>query len=221
MVEHIEHSFVHADYAPQHTKASFEVEEQAKLDPNQHLEIQERIVRMGGTHTANEFIQDKFFCPKDITSYDELEKRSLNQQIIRVRKSIRQDDRGDTTTTTTLTTKTMHRAESRAWDEHTFSKNGDFFSEASDMLTTRAGLKPYYEITKNRSEWQIGETTISFDTIPDYGIFMEAEQQAEKTNIPTARKKLRALMTTLGVRADQTPKHSIMRDLARSRSFTP
>lgn len=219
MVEHIEHSFVGADYTPQHNASTFEVEEQAKLDPNQHLEIQERIVRHGGTHTADEFIQDKFFCPKDISSYDELEKRSQNEQIVRVRKSIRQDDRGDTVTTTTLTTKTMQQG-MKAWDEHIYAKSGDFFNEASHMLTVDAGLKPYYEITKNRSEWRLGETTISFDAIPDYGIFMEAEQQPDKSDVPHVRSELQKLMTQLGVRPDQKPKQSIMKELVRSRSFS-
>lgn len=220
MVEHIEHRFTTADFAPQHKALTFEVEEQAKLDPDQHLAIQEHIVRLGGTHAADEFIQDEFFCPADITSYDELEKRALNEQIIRIRKSIRQDYRGDTVTTTTLTTKAMQKGEGAAWDEHVFSKTGDHFSEASHLLTTGAGLKPYYKISKSRSEWQLGNTTISFDAIPDYGIFMEAELQKKKADIPAARSELKRLMETLGVRADQKPKQSIMKELVRTRSFT-
>lgn len=219
MVEHIEHSFVSADYTPQHKETLFEVEEQAKLDPDQHLEIQEQIVRLGGAHTADEFIQDEFFCPADITSYDELEKRALNEQIVRIRKSIRQDYRGDTVTTTTLTTKAMQKGKDAAWDEHVFSKTGDHLTEASHLLTTDAGLKPYYKISKSRSEWQLGDTTISFDAIPDYGIFMEAEQQKEKADIPAARSALKRIMETLGVRADQKPKQSIMKELVRTRSF--
>lgn len=212
MVEVIEHRFLGKDYVPIHRQEHVEVEEQAKLDPGQELAIQQQLLRMGGRHTANEIIEDTFYSPKDVSSYEELETRALHKQIIRIRKSSLQDETGTTTVTTSLTTKTK-RSELAGWDEHVFEKNGDLVKEA-DQLLRDGDLAPYYSVKKTRSSWALSDTAISFDSIPGYGVLMEAERQVPSQDMGRARTGIRTLMAHLGVRENQKPAMSVMRELA-------
>ena len=219
MIEQLEHEFTHRDFAAKTNEKSFEVEEQAKLDPGQELEIQQQILRGGGKHTGDEYIDDVFFGPSSVTSSsDALEKRALGEQIIRIRKIIRQSTSGKTETVTEFTTKVMQGDKEKAWNEHTFIRMGDYRDEAEGILMSLSGLEPYYRVTKTRSEWELGDVKLTFDAVPEYGTMMEAEIAADKNGIDSAKQKIRETLKGLGVRPDQKPKKSIMSELQTPKS---
>lgn len=215
MVEHIENQFIRKEYTPKHTAETFEVEKEYFLTPEQTSTIQQQLLRLGGVHIADEYIEDMFYCPTDITSYDQLEQRSKNSQIIRIRKSTRQKDDGSTMIETIFTSK-QKPDPSMEWNEHNFTKKGDHTKEGDDIIKA-AGFKPYYQVAKTRSEWQFESCQLSFDHIPEYGTHLEIEVQTDRDAIPAAKSKIQNTAYRLHVPVHQKPKRSIMNTLASSR----
>jgi predicted adenylyl cyclase CyaB len=217
MIEHIESRFTQNEFTKKlNSSKSYEVEEQVKLDPGQDILIQQKIVRNGGTPIATEIIHDVFFCPSDIDSYDELEKIALSKQIIRIRKTTRQTNDGQTETSTIFTTKVKSYEPSSAWEEHDFVRSGDHIDKGIKTLSSE-GLKPYYQIEKSRSEWQLNDFTFSFDYIPDYGVMLEIEKHVDKKEIANTKDQIQTIMNSMGIRNDQKPTRSIMKDLVKTR----
>lgn len=196
-----------------------EVEERAILDPGQGALIQDRIRSQGGSYLNRELIEDIYFCPNDVTSHEDQEARGLDREIIRLRRVRTIETDGQEHIETIFTTKLMSGGDYGDWTETNYPREGDFLDAGTEGLRNRYSLKPFFVLSKPRENWQLEDTTISFDVVPDFGNVLEAEKITTAEKVPATKAELQQTLRRLGVRPDQKPQTSITNQLIRTRSF--
>lgn len=196
-----------------------EVEERAILDLGQDVTIQRCVVERRGKSLNQELIDDVYFCPDDIDSYQELERRGLDRQIIRLRRVKTTIPTGTQGVETIFTTKMRVGENWGNWVEANYPREGDYSDIATKNLRERYRLKPFFTLSKTRTSWQLGDVTLLFDNIPGFGVVLEGEIHTSRDNVSTAERQLQQTFRVLGVRPNQKPETSVTNQLMRTRSF--
>src|ERR1700722_15534382 len=192
-----------------------EVEERAILDQGQEISIQQIILAEGGTYLNKEIIDDIYFCPSDVISNEDMEALGLDKEIIRLRLVKTTESDGQENTETILTQKHMSNGDYGDWVETNNPREGDHLKEETKNLQTKYGLKPFFVLSKTRTNWQLEDTTLSFDVVPDFGTVLEAEKITTAEQTPQVKIDLQETVKRLGVRPEQKPKTSITSQLRR------
>lgn len=185
-----------------------EVELRVLLDKNTHMDIENKLTKIGAVLENMHKVIDEYFCPKETKFFDEVKMQKVGSYGLR----LRQKEKESELNIKVITTFDDHHA----WEEHEIKI--DSFVEAKKILEF-LGLKSFIHIEKERRNFTYKDMTVILEDIKDFGLALEIEIITQKEKSKEAKEKIKKFLAKLGIGEDKiVPKsvtHIIMEQRAR------
>ena len=157
-------------------------------------------------------LHDVYFCPKHCSDVSEVEMDEVDSYSMRVRKTNKSGQESATINSKTI----ISHGDHSAWEEHEVAV--DNFGEAVHILM-RTEFKPFFELVKTRSHYELDGVEIFVENIQDFGCGIEAEIVTSKDQVEQAKDKIREVLALLGVSEEDIVEKSITNLVMKERAF--
>lgn len=154
--------------------------------------IKKKLLALGAEVRGVSRIHDVYFCPREATSFADVEMDEVGSYSLRLRLEENENGQRSFLNSKTITTRGDHHA----WEEHNVGI-GDFV-EAKRLLEATA-FKTFCEIVKTREEFALGEVLINLENIKDFGGAIEVEKMVATGQETQAKAELEKVISSLGI----------------------
>lgn len=172
--------------------APIEVETRALISRDVLTTVIENLEQLGAERILDQRIEDAHFCPQNVRSFDEIAMNKVGSYGLRVRRITKSSGVESNINTKVLTRQNDHSS----WREIESSIQS---WESICQILEIIGFKCFFSILKDRQTYELGEYTIVFDEIPDFGTVIEVEQLVDDINVDKAKNDTRHLLSQIGV----------------------
>lgn len=173
--------------------------------------IKGKLLALGAESRGSTKIHDVYFCPKEATSFADVEMDEVGSYSLRLRLEENADGKRPLLNSKTITTKGDHHA----WEEHNV-RVGDF-TEARRLLEATA-FKAFCEIVKTREEFTLKGVAINLEDIEGFGGAVEAEKMVTRGQETQAKKELKGVLSSLGIDESRLVEKSVTNVIMHQRA---
>ena len=173
--------------------------------------IKEKLSTLGAQFKGTRKIHDVYFCPKEATSFADVEMNEVGSYSLRLRQEEDGNDRRSFLNGKTITTKGDHYA----WEEHDVTV-GDF-TEARRLLEATK-FKAFCEIVKTRDEFALSDVSVNLENIENFGGVIEVEKMVARGQEPAAKRELMEVLSSLGIDESCLVKKSVTNIIMHQRA---
>lgn len=175
---------------------SQEVELRVLLTAEQKEQICQQLSALGACARGKALIKDAYYCPKAVTSFEQIAMNEIGSFSLRIRTEERDGVMQVQLNTKAITTYGDHHA----WEEHEVAV--DSAIEARALLST-LGYKLFCQVDKERSLFTLGRMTICVDEIDKFGWALEIEIIACPATAEAAKREIKEFLRSLSITQEQ------------------
>ncbi len=189
-----------------------EVELRARISPEEGQTMIAALRARGAEERGSRFIRDIYFCLHACACIEDIEMDAVGSYSMRLRREVNEGQEKLTLNSKTITQPGDHQA----WEEHEVRVSD--FDEAYALLT-RTAFKPFFDLSKTRHVFRLGEFAVNIEDIEDFGGALEIEVMTTLEGQEAAKQSIRDLLGTLGIPlarvVDKSVTNIVMHERAR------
>lgn len=193
-----------------------ETEMRAVLTNEQRTQLTERLINLGAQEKGYQTIRDVYYCPKDVTFFDQIEMDAVGSYSLRLRKV--KDQNGSTKVEWNIKQLTR-QGDHTAWAEHEVEVPS---FDTVDHMIKIMGFKPYVTIEKTRHIYSIAKNNQTYnlliEDIKDFGPVLEVEAFSTRENVEASKGFILNLMSSIGITEEQIAPKSVTNMIMKQRS---
>ena len=175
--------------------------------------FKKKLKELGAVYKNKSYLQDTYFCRKDLNKLNQVEMHKVGSYSLRIRKSRRQKEK----LKSTLNSKTIiKKGDHNSWIEHEI-EIADPRETAKILVQTE--FKPFFQLEKYRFFYTLNGLNIFVEDIKDFGQCVEVEIMAESGKQDEAKKKIMVFLNKVKVDKDNIVKKSVTNLIMKKRAF--